>query len=84
MTRTLGFGVTWTVETRVRRVTPVGTPVAARVSAASTLIDRGYGRAPQTIEHKGKLEAAILDIITGLDRKVEQDQGDSPAEETKH
>ena len=31
VTRTLGFGVTWTVETRVRRVTPLGTPVAVRV-----------------------------------------------------
>ena len=31
VTRTLGFGVAWTVETRVRRVTPRGTPVAVRV-----------------------------------------------------
>jgi hypothetical protein len=31
ITRTLGFGVTWTVETTVRRVTPVGAPVALRV-----------------------------------------------------
>ena len=31
VTRTLGFGVTWTVETRVRRVTPLGAPVALRV-----------------------------------------------------
>ncbi len=31
VTRTLGFGVTWTVETRVRRLTPLGTPVAVRV-----------------------------------------------------
>jgi hypothetical protein len=31
VTRTLGFGVTWTVETRVRRATPVGAPVALRV-----------------------------------------------------
>ncbi len=31
VTRTLGFGVTWTVETRVRRLTPLGTPVALRV-----------------------------------------------------
>ncbi len=31
VTRTLGFGVTWTVETHVRRVTPLGTPVAVRV-----------------------------------------------------
>ena len=31
VTRTLGFGVAWTVETRVRRVTPRGTPVAVRI-----------------------------------------------------
>jgi hypothetical protein len=31
VTRTLGFGVTWTVATRVRRVTPVGAAVARRV-----------------------------------------------------
>jgi hypothetical protein len=31
VTRTLGFGVTWTVETRVRRVTPLGAPIALRV-----------------------------------------------------
>ena len=29
--RTIGFGVTWTVETTVRRLTPTGTPVAVRV-----------------------------------------------------
>jgi len=31
VTRTLGFGVTWTVETHVRRVTPAGAPIAVRV-----------------------------------------------------
>jgi hypothetical protein len=31
VTRTLGFGVTWTVETRVRRVTPRGAPIALRI-----------------------------------------------------
>ena len=31
VTRTLRFGVTWTVETRVHRVTPEGAPVALRV-----------------------------------------------------
>ena len=31
VTRTLRFGVSWTVETRVRRVTPPGAPVAVRV-----------------------------------------------------
>ena len=28
VTRTLGFGVAWTVQTHVRRVTPLGAPVA--------------------------------------------------------
>ncbi|HKZ32673.1 MAG TPA: hypothetical protein VJ648_10010 [Vicinamibacteria bacterium] len=31
ITRTLRFGVTWTVETRVHRVTPAGAPIALRV-----------------------------------------------------
>jgi len=31
VTRTLGFGVTWTVTTTVRRVTPLGAPIAVRV-----------------------------------------------------
>ncbi|HVO12058.1 MAG TPA: hypothetical protein VMX54_15060 [Vicinamibacteria bacterium] len=31
VTRTLRFGVTWTVETRLRRVTPAGQPIALRV-----------------------------------------------------
>ena len=35
VTRTLGFGVTWTVQTTVRRVTPVGTPIALRVPLLS-------------------------------------------------
>jgi hypothetical protein len=35
VTRTLAFGVTWTLETRVRRVTPVGAPIALRVPLLS-------------------------------------------------
>jgi hypothetical protein len=31
ITRTLAFGITWTVETRIRRVTPVGAPIALRI-----------------------------------------------------
>jgi hypothetical protein len=49
VTRTLGFGVTWTVETRVRRVTPVGAPIAVRVpllpgeapTRANLVVDEG-------------------------------------------
>jgi hypothetical protein len=43
VTRTLAFGVTWTVTTTVRRMTPVGAPVAVRVpllpGEAPTLAD---------------------------------------------
>jgi hypothetical protein len=49
VTRTLAFGVTWTVETHVRRVTPVGAPVAVRVpllpgespTRASLVVEKG-------------------------------------------
>ena len=49
ITRTLSFGVTWTVETRVRRVTPVGAPIALRVpllpgeapTRANLVVERG-------------------------------------------
>lgn len=49
VTRTLSFGVTWTVETRVRRVTPVGAPIALRVpllpgeapTRANLVVERG-------------------------------------------
>ncbi len=49
VTRTLGFGVAWTVETRVRRVTPRGTPVALRIpllpgeapTRANFVVERG-------------------------------------------
>ena len=43
VTRTLAFGVTWTVTTTVRRMTPVGAPIAVRVpllpGEAPTLAD---------------------------------------------
>ena len=46
--RTLGFGVTWTVATRVRRVTPVGAPVALRVPL---LPGEAPTRADLVVEH---------------------------------
>jgi len=49
VTRTLRFGVTWAVDTRVRRVTPPGAPVAVRVpllggeapTRANLIVERG-------------------------------------------
>jgi hypothetical protein len=49
VTRTLGFGVTWTVETRVRRVTPVGAPIALRVPL---LPGEAPTRANLVVEHR--------------------------------
>jgi hypothetical protein len=53
VTRTLGFGVAWTVETRVRRLTPRGTPVAVRIpllpgeapTRANLVVERGEAAA---------------------------------------
>ena len=49
-------------------------PHSARANAAATLLDRGYGRAPQTITHKGELENAILGLITGLDSQKAKEE----------
>jgi hypothetical protein len=48
VTRTLGFGLTWTVSTHVRRVTPTGTPVAVRVPL---LPGEAPTRADLVVEH---------------------------------
>ena len=59
-------------------------PPAARANAAGTLLDRGWGRAPQTIEHKGKLETAILDLITGLDRQKPAEDSENQPDQPLH
>ena len=49
VSRTLGFGVAWSVETRVRRLTPLGAPVAVRIpllpgeapTRANLVVERG-------------------------------------------
>lgn len=35
-------------------------PHAARVSAANAILDRGYGKPPQALEHTGKEGGAIV------------------------
>ncbi len=42
-------------------------PKASRVAAAVALLDRGWGRAPQDIHVKGKIESHIIQLIQGLD-----------------
>jgi len=58
------------------------TPPAARVAASSALLDRGYGRAPQSLEVKGTLEKSIMDMVASLDDRPANDDGEEAA--TKH
>lgn len=44
---------------------------AARVSAAQAILDRGYGKAPQPQEHKGKV-SVVVKIVNGLGRSRDQ------------
>jgi len=36
-------------------------PPAARVMAANALLDRGWGKAPQSIEHSGEIELTTIE-----------------------
>ena len=42
-------------------------PPAARVAAATAILDRGYGRAPQSLTVKGSIEQHIISLLKGLD-----------------
>lgn len=64
-------------------------PKASRVAAAVALLDRGWGRAPQDIHVKGKIETHIIQLIQGLDAipapvVIEQVQSDDEDEQTQH
>ena len=42
-------------------------PPAARVAAATAILDRGYGRAPQSLTVKGSIEQHIIELVRKLD-----------------
>ena len=44
------------MQTLAEIMTNEGAPPAARVAAASVLLDRGWGKAPQTVEHTGTVK----------------------------
>lgn len=46
-------------------------PPAARVAAAKELLDRGYGRAKQEMEHTG---GVTLNVITGVSNEPDTDR----------
>lgn len=43
-----------------------GDTAAARVSAANALLDRGYGKAPQAVEHSGEMTFTISSKDAGV------------------
>lgn len=57
-------------------------PTAARVSAANSILDRAYGRAPQDVTVRGQIEQHIIQLIQGLDQM--QDQPENSRDQTKH
>ena len=63
----------WTVQaiaTLAEIMQDAASPKAARVAAASAILDRGYGRPIQGITHTG--EGMILQIVTGISRAPDE------------
>ena len=44
-------------------------PMAARVSAANSILERAYGKAPQDVTVRGQVEHHIIKLIQGLDTR---------------
>jgi hypothetical protein len=49
-------------------------PAAARVSAATAILDRGYGRPCQQLQHSGgaSLESLIMQVVTNVPRAPDE------------
>jgi Family of unknown function (DUF5681) len=63
----------WTVkaiETLAGIMQDEAAPKHARVAAASAILDRGYGKPPQAVEHSG--DGVVLQIITGIARAPDE------------
>jgi uncharacterized protein (UPF0147 family) len=54
------------IETLATIMQDEAAPKHARVAAASALLDRGYGKPPQSLEHTGT--GTVLQIVTGIPR----------------
>lgn len=71
-----------------RRASPVSTlkaPAAARVSAASAILDRAFGRPPQDVGIKGSLDQKIIRLVQGLDDSAEPpDEASEDETPTRH
>jgi hypothetical protein len=56
-------------------------PAAARVSAATAILDRGYGRPCQQLQHSGgaSLESLIMQVVTNVPRAPDEPLGSGAA-----
>ena len=58
------------IETLVGIMQDEQAPKPARVAAASAILDRGYGRPPQAVEHSG--DGVVLQVVTGILRAPDE------------
>ena len=75
----------WTVqaiETLAEIMQDIGAPKAARVAAASAILDRGYGKPPQAVEHSG--DGVVLQVVTGILRAPDEPLEASEPEGSLH
>src|SRR6478752_865462 len=74
----------WTVqaiETLAEIMQDEGAPKAARVAAASAILDRGYGKPPQAVEHSGD---GVIQVVTGILRAPDEPLEASEPEGSLH
>jgi uncharacterized protein (UPF0147 family) len=79
------FARKWTVqaiETLAEIMQDIGAPKAARVAAASAILDRGYGKRPQAVEHSG--DGVVLQVVTGILRAPDEPLEASEPEGSLH
>jgi uncharacterized protein DUF5681 len=58
------------IETLAAIMDSSNAPPAARVAAASAILDRGYGKPPQALEHSG--DGIVLQVTTGILRAPDE------------
>jgi hypothetical protein len=68
------------VETLAEIMRNEKSPPAARVAAANGLLDRGYGKPPQALEHSSS--GVVLQVLTGIlrapDEPLEAGEAEGP------
>jgi hypothetical protein len=70
------------IETLVGIMQDEQAPKHARVAAASAILDRGYGKPPQAVEHSG--DGVVLQVVTGILRAPDEPLEASEPEGSLH